>query len=599
MTGDRGDKGSWNARAGARSFLRATGFNDADFSKPIVSIACPWSTALPCNVHFRALGDLVCAEVEAAGGKPFIFGTPVVADGQVQNMGGMRFSLMSRDLIADCIETMHEAYQADAIISLGGCDKTLPASLMPLARSNSIGLTLYGGTVRPGTLGARRPAEGSHAEALFPGDLNAGSPYEAAGALASGLITQEECDAVECCSIPGAGACGGMFTANTMAACIEALGMSLPGTAAHVAMADSAGAGDSTTLSAAKQEDCVATVKACFALLRSGVKARDVMTRQSFENAIVVLMALGGSTNGVLHLLALAREAEVPLELEDFHMVAKEVPLIANLAPSGDWNMSDLGSVGGVPELMRLLLEAGLLHGDALTVSGKSVAANTEAWREEIEVRAACDADNVARSPRPVLYSIAAPLAPQEKHIRVLRGSLAPRGAVIKLSGKNLTEFVGPARVFDSEAECYAALASPGAGGIVAGDVVVIRYEGPRGAPGMPEMLSCTSLLVGLGLGSTVALITDGRFSGATQGICMGHVAPEAAEGGAIALVEDGDTIAIDLIERTVDLVVGEELIAARRTAWRAPELKALPKVLARWRRHVSDASDGAAAQVE
>ncbi len=587
LTGDPSDPAHYAERAGARAFLRATGWTDDDFRKPTFTIACPWSTALPCNFHFRELGDALADAVRAHGGMPFVFGTPVVADGEVQNMIGMRYSLMSRDLVADAIETMHDAYQSDAIITLGGCDKTMPGSLMPLARCDAVGATLYGGSCNSGPPFAGAPFHGR--------ETNAGSPYEAAGAA---HLTDDECRQIECCSIPGAGACGGMFTANTMAACIEALGMALPGSATTPAMTSTPR--ESRTVNPLKLAECDEVVRTVMRMLRgagSALRTRDVLTRQAFENAIVVLMALGGSTNGVLHLLALSREAEVDLELDDFNHIARNVPLLANMTPGGAYNMDRLDQVGGLPVLMAELMRGGLLHGDAMTITGRTVRENLEHIGAEAPSRNKENTLPSLPANQDVVFPLNAPCAPPKRHITALTGSLAPNGAVIKMSGKTVRQFAGQAKVFDSEADCYAALAADD-GTVAAGDVVVIRFEGPRGGPGMPEMLACTSLLVGQGLGSSVALVTDGRFSGATQGICVGHVSPEAQDGGPIALLRDGDQVAIDLDAASIEIVgVADEEMARRREAWRAPPPKFEKGVLGKYFKLVGDASTGACTQ--
>jgi dihydroxy-acid dehydratase len=557
LTGTPGGA-DWARRAAARAMLRAVEFGDDDFSKPIVTVACPFTNATPCNDHIGKLGDLVAREVEAAGGKPFLFGTPVISDGETMGMEGMKYSLMSRDLIADCIETMHEGYAADGILTLSGCDKSIPGALMPILRNNAIGLTLYGGTILPG----RYKGE----------DLTVVSAFEAIGAHAAGKLDDAELHEVECRSCPGAGSCGGMYTANTMASAIEALGMSVPGSASHTAV------DRSNRISREKRNDCAASTAALFLLLRRGIRARDIASREAFENAIAVMMALGGSTNGVLHLLALAHEAGVPLELDDFHRIGAKVPLLGNFKPSGRYVMADLDRIGGVPMVMKTLLDAGLLHGECLSVTGRTVAENLSG------VRSAPQRQDVFAPPE-------RPFAPPGRHIRVLRGNLAPEGAVLKLSGKELERHSGPARAFDREEDALDAILD---GRIRNGDVIVIRYEGPRGGPGMREMLSPSAALMGAGLGKDVALITDGRFSGGTHGIMVGHVAPEALAGGALAAVREGDRITIDPAERSISLDVGDDEIARRLAGWRAPEATYKRGVLAKYVRLVGSASKGA-----
>jgi dihydroxy-acid dehydratase len=557
LTGTPGGA-DWAKRAAARAMLRAVDFTDDDFSKPIVTVACPFTNATPCNDHIRKLGDILSREIGEAGGKPFLFGTPVISDGETMGMEGMKYSLMSRDLIADCIETMHEGYAADGILTLSGCDKSIPGALMPILRNNAVGLTLYGGTILPG----RYKGE----------DLTIVSAFEAVGAHGAGKMTDEELHQVECRSCPGAGSCGGMYTANTMASAIEAMGMSIPGSASHAAV------DRQNRISSGKRKDCIDSVRALLGLLDRGIRARDIATREAFENAIAVMMALGGSTNGILHILALAHEADVPLSLDDFDRIGRNVPLLGNFKPFGKYVMADLDRIGGIPMVMKTLLGAGLLHGECLTVSGKTVA------------------ENVADAPvRPggqdIFHSIDRPYSPAGRHITVIRGNLAPEGAVLKLSGKELDHHTGPARVFDREEEALDAILS---GKIRKGDVIVIRYEGPKGGPGMREMLSPSAALMGAGLGKDVALVTDGRFSGGTHGIMVGHVAPEAQAGGPIAVVREGDRITINPGERSISLEAGGTEIGERLSRWKAPELRYNRGVLGKYAKLVGSASKGA-----
>jgi dihydroxy-acid dehydratase len=538
--------------------LRAVDFKDDDFTKPIVTMACPFTNATPCNDHIRKLGDILFREIVASGGKPFLFGTPVISDGETMGMEGMKYSLMSRDLIADCIETMHEGYAADGIVTLSGCDKSIPGAVMPILRNNGIGLTLYGGTILPG----RYKGE----------DLTIVSAFEAIGAHAAGRIADEELHQVECHSCPGAGSCGGMYTANTMASVIEAMGLSVPGSASHAAV------DRRNRISREKRKDCADSVKALFLLLRRGIHARDVAVREAFENGIAVMMALGGSTNGVLHILALAHEARVPLELDDFEEIGRKVPLLGNFKPYGKYVMADLDRIGGIPMVMKSLLDAGLLHGDCMTVTGKTVA------------------ENLASVPllpggQDVFASPDRPFAPPGRHVSILRGNIAPEGAVLKLSGKELTRHAGPARVFDREEDALDAILG---GKIRKGDVIVIRYEGPKGGPGMREMLSPSAALMGAGLGKDVALVTDGRFSGGTHGIMVGHIAPEAQAGGVIAVVREGDRITISPGERSISLDVDEAEIAGRLSEWNPPEPRYTRGVLGKYVRLVGSASRGA-----
>lgn len=557
LMGTPGGK-NWITRAPARGMMRAVGFKDADFKKPLVTLACPYTNITPCNAHIRKLGDILSWEIEKNGGKAVIFGTPVVTDGEAMGMEGMKYSLPSRDLIADCIETMHEAYAADAMITLSGCDKTIPAALMAIARNNSIGLTLYGGTILPGRLRGR--------------DLNIVSVFEAVGKYTAGKMSKKEFTAVEKNACPGCGACGGMYTANTMAAAIEALGMSLPGTASHPAV------DYQNKISSVKIKDCQKSVKALFNLLKKGIKAGDIMTKKAFENAITVVMSLGGSTNAVLHLLALAKEAKVKLTLEDFDRLSRKTPLLGNFSPFGQYMMEHLDRIGGVGMVMKVLLKEGLIHGDCLTVTGKTVRQNLE---------------NAPEFPnnQQVIFPFDKPLAPCGNHIIILHGSLAPQGAVMKLSGREIKQFRGPARVYESEEDALKAIIG---GKIKKGDVLVIRYEGPRGGPGMREMLSPSAALVGRGLGRDVALITDGRFSGGTHGIMVGHIAPEAFDGGAIALVKEGDRINIDLRKRTIDLEIDVATLSKRKKSWQTPPLRYQRGFLAKYARLVNSAIYGA-----
>ncbi len=548
----------WIERTAARTMLRAVRFTSEDFDKPIIALAVPYTNGTPCNDHVRALGDLVQQAIEEAGGKAIVFGTPVVSDGISMGTEAMKYSLVSREVIADSIELMTEGYRVDAVITLSGCDKTIPGALMPIARNNLTGLTLYGGSILPGEYRGQ--------------PLNIVSAFEAIGAHCAGKIDAEELHAIECHACPGAGSCAGMYTANTMASAIEALGMSLPGAASNLAV------DRDNRVSAEKREDCVRAARAVMALLQSGLKASDIMTRKAFDNALTVAWALGGSTNAVLHLLALAHEAGVPLTLDDIEQVTARVPLLGNFKPFGKYVMNDLHAIGGLPMVMKTLLDAGFLHGDCLTVTGRTLA------------------ENLAEAPRrpdgqDVFYSPDHPYAPAHQHIRILRGNLAAEGCVLKISGKEMTRFTGPARVFDREEYALEAIL---AGRIQAGDVVVIRYEGPRGGPGMREMLSPSSALMGAGLGKDVALVTDGRFSGGTHGIMIGHVAPEAQNGGALAVVRESDIIEIDLDRAELNLKVDDDEIARRMAQWQAPAPRYARGVLAKYARLVSSASRGA-----
>ena len=557
LTGTVGGR-DWVKRAGARAMLRAVNFRDEDFLKPIMTVACPFTNATPCNAHILAMGEIVTNEIEKQGGKPFMFGTPVITDGESMGMEGMKYSLVSRDLIADCIESMHESYAADGLIALCGCDKTIPAAAMGLARNNAIGLVLYGGSILPGKLHGR--------------DLTVVSIFEAIGARSAGKMTDKEFHDVECASCPGFGACGGMYTANTMAGAMEVLGISLPYSSSNLA------ADRHNRMSEAKTRDCRKSVEALFYLLKRGIRARDLLTRKAFENAVTFVLAIGGSTNAVLPLLAIAHEAGVKLTLTDFAKIAKKVPLIGNFKPYGKYTMKDLHAIGGVPVVIKMLYKAGLLHGNCLTVTGRTLAENLRHVPDRL-------------IGQDVIYSLEKPLSAKNSHIRILYGNLAPEGSVIKLAGSGVTLHRGPAKVFENE---ESALETILAGKIKKGDVVVIRYEGPKGGPGMREMLSPSSALMGAGLGREVALITDGRFSGGTHGIMVGHISPEAYEGGLIALVKDGDTVDIDADRGTVELKITGAEIKKRQASWQKPQAKYKRGVLAKYAKLVGSASLGA-----
>ncbi|XP_065181071.1 dihydroxy-acid dehydratase 2-like [Sycon ciliatum] len=549
----------WIKRTAARAHLRAAGFKEEDFKKPVFTIVNPYSNALPCNNHFHELADIVVKELEKLGGKGFLCNTPVVSDGETMGSNGMKYSLISRDLIADCGELMHQAYAADSIIALGGCDKTVPGVLMPLARLNTPGISLYGGTILPGKCDGHE-------------HLDACSVMEAIGSYGAGIMDIEELHKIECGSLPGSGACGGMYTANTMSSAVEALGMALPGTASSPAVTPG------NVVTEKKKEQCRQVAAMAMENLKAGVKTRDIMTKKAFENAVTVLYALGGSTNGVLHLLALAHEADVDFKIEEFNTIGSRTPLLSNLQPHGKYHMKDLDDIGGLPVVMRELLEAGLIHGDCMTVNGKTMAENVR------------NAPRLADLKQDVINPISKPFAPAGRHIIILKGSLAPDSAVLKISGKQIEHFTGKAVVFDGEQKAFDAIMQ---GQLKPGHVLVIRYEGPKGSPGMPEMLSPGAALVGAGLGNSVALVTDGRFSGASHGIMLGHITPEARDGGPIALVQDGDEIHIDVLKKTVDLVVPESVLAERRAQWQAPADN-LRGLLAKYRRNVSSAHRGA-----
>jgi dihydroxy-acid dehydratase len=539
-------------RAPNRAMLRAVGFGEGDFEKPIVGVANGFSTITPCNAGLDVLARRAEAAIRAAGGMPQLFGTITVSDGISMGTEGMKFSLVSREVIADSIETAVSAESMDGVIAIGGCDKNMPGAMIAIARMNVPAIFVYGGTIKPGRLNGE--------------DLTIVSAFEAVGQYSAGRISAERLHAVECHSCPGAGACGGMYTANTMSSAIEAMGMSLMGSSCMAAedgeKADSAARSGEVLVEA----------------IRSQRLPRQIMTRKAFENAIAVVMATGGSTNAVLHLLAMARAADVPLALDDFEAVRARVPVICDLKPSGRYVITDLHRVGGIPLVMRMLLDHGQLHGDCLTITGQTIA---ELLR------------NAPREPpadQGVVRPWADPLYPQG-HLAILRGNLAEEGGVAKITGVKKHAMRGPARVFDSEEKCLEAILT---GRIRPGDVIVIRYEGPKGGPGMREMLSPTSALIGAGLGDSVGLITDGRFSGGTYGMVVGHVAPEAAVGGTIALVEEGDPITIDADARLLRLDLPDAEIARRRAAWHPRPAAHRTGVLAKYARQVSSASLGA-----
>ena len=538
-------------RAPARGMLRAVGMGDADWVKPQIGIASSWNEITPCNLSLNRLASASKEGVHAAGGFPLQFGTISVSDGISMGHEGMHFSLVSREVIADSVETVMQAERLDGMVLLAGCDKSLPGMMMAAARIDVASVFIYAGTTLPGSVDGK--------------DVTLIDAFEAVGACARGLITRDEVDRIERAICPGEGACGGMYTANTMASIAEAIGMSLPGSAAPPAV------------DRRRENFSHKSGEAVVELIRQGITARDIMTKRAFENAITILMALGGSTNAVLHLLAMAHEADVELELHDFHRVGSKVPLLGDLKPFGKFVMSDVDKVGGIPVVLRALLDAKLLHGDCLTVTGKTMAENLENLAPQ-------------KADGEVLYSTNTPFSPSGG-ITILGGSLAPQGAVTKVAGIGVDIFEGPARVFDREQSAMAALED---GTIQAGDVVVIRYEGPKGGPGMREMLMITGAIKGAGLGKSVLLLTDGRFSGGTTGLCVGHVAPEAVDGGPIALVRDGDRIKIDIIARTLDLLVDPAELAERAKSFKPLPIRYTRGVLAKYAKLVGSASKGA-----
>ena len=538
-------------RAPARGMLRAVGMTDADWEKPQIGIASSWNEVTPCNLSLDRLAKASKQGVKDAGGFPMQFGTISISDGISMGHEGMHFSLVSREVIADSVETVMEAERLDGMVTFAGCDKSLPGMMMAAARINVASVFVYAGSIMPGKVDGR--------------DVTIIDAFEAVGACARGLITQEEVDKIERAICPGEGACGGMYTANTMASIGEALGLSLPGSAAP------------PSIDRRRDSYAIASGAAVVNLIRQGIRTRDILTKRAFENAITILMALGGSTNAVLHLLAIAHEARVDLTLDDFHRVGSKVPLLGDLKPFGKYVMNDVDKVGGVPVVLKALLDAGLIHGDCLTVTGKTMA-------ENLAEIAPPDPDGQ------ILKAVSSPLA-SSGGITILGGSLAPDGAVTKVAGVGVDVFEGPARVFDREQGAMDALED---GTINAGDVVVIRYEGPKGGPGMREMLMITGAIKGAGLGKSVLLITDGRFSGGTTGLCVGHVSPEAVDGGPIALVKNGDRIRIDVKARTLDLLVDPKELEERRKSFKPLPPRYTYGVLSKYTKLVGSASRGA-----
>jgi dihydroxy-acid dehydratase len=538
-------------KAAARGMLRAVGMGDADWEKPQIGVASSWNEITPCNLSLQRLAQAVKNGVHAAGGYPLEFGTISVSDGISMGHEGMHFSLVSREVIADSVETVMMAERLDGSVLLAGCDKSLPGMMMAAARLDLASVFLYAGSIMPGQVDGQ--------------DVTIIDAFEAVGACLAGKITREEVDRVERAICPGEGACGGMYTANTMAAVAEAIGMSLPGSASPPAVD--------------RRRDGFAhrSGEAVVNLLRQGITARQIMTREAFENAITVVMALGGSTNAVLHLLAMAREAEVPLTIDDFNRIGDRVPHLGDLKPFGKYVMYDVDQVGGIPVVMRALMEEGLLHGDTLTVTGRTM-------RENLDAIAPPPLDGS------VIRALDKPIH-QTGGITILKGSLAPEGAVVKSAGFDDSTFTGTARVFDGERAALDALA---AGTITGGDVVVIRYEGPKGGPGMREMLAITGAIKGAGLGKDVLLITDGRFSGGTTGLCVGHIAPEAVDAGPIAFLRDGDRITLDVAHRTLDVDVSQQELQARWEGWEPHPPKYTRGVLGKYAKVVQSAAHGA-----
>ena len=538
-------------RAPARGMLRAVGMDDEDWVKPQIGIASSWNEITPCNLSLDRLAKASKEGVLGAGGFPMQFGTISVSDGISMGHEGMHFSLISREVIADSVETVMEAERFDGMVTFAGCDKSLPGMMMAAARLDVAAVFVYAGSTLPGQVDGK--------------DVTIIDAFEAVGACARGLITQDRVDQIERAICPGEGACGGMYTANTMAAIGEALGLSLPGSAAPPAV------------DRRRDAYAIASGEAVVNLIKLGITTRMILTKKAFENAITILMALGGSTNAVLHLLAIAHEADVELSLEDFHRIGSKVPLLGDLKPFGRFVMSDVDRVGGIPVVLKILLDAGYLHGDTLTVTGKTMAENLAHINPPL-----ADGD--------VLRGIDRPLS-TDVGITILGGSLTPEGAVCKTAGIGITSFEGPARVFEREQSAMDALEN---GTIQAGDVVVIRYEGPKGGPGMREMLMITGAIKGAGLGKSTLLLTDGRFSGGSTGLCVGHVSPEAVDGGPIAFIKDGDLIRIDITNRTLDLLVEPAELEARKIGWKPLTHKYTRGVLNKYSRLVGTASRGA-----
>ena len=538
-------------RAPSRAMLHAVGFKNEDFKKPQIGIASTWSMVTPCNMHINKLADAAGVGVDQANGKAVIFNTITISDGISMGTEGMKYSLVSREVIADSIETVVGCQGFDGLVAIGGCDKNMPGCMIAISRLNRPAIFVYGGTIMPGCHKDKK--------------LDVVSVFEAVGARANNQIDDAELAAIEAKAIPGAGSCGGMYTANTMASAIEALGMSLPNSSAQAAISND------------KKLDCERAGAAVLELLKNNIKPSDIMTKAAFENAITIVIALGGSTNAVLHILAMANAASVDISLDDFTRIGQRVPLLADLKPSGRYLMTELIEIGGIQPLMKILLDSGLLHGDCMTVTGKTLAENladVKPYPVEQEI----------------IHSLQNPIK-KDSHLVVLYGNLAPGGSVAKITGKEGLRFVGTAKVFDAEEQALKSILN---GDIVKGDVIVIRYEGPKGGPGMREMLSPTSAIMGKGLGKEVALITDGRFSGGTHGFVVGHITPEAYVGGPLAIIENGDTITIDAETNELKLDINEHEIARRLESWKQPVPRYTRGVLAKYAKLVNSASQGA-----
>jgi dihydroxy-acid dehydratase len=540
------------ARAPNRAMYYALGYKEADFENPMIGVANGHSTITPCNSGLQRLADAAIDAIRASRANPQVFGTPTISDGMSMGTEGMKYSLVSREVIADCIETAAQGQWMDGVVVIGGCDKNMPGGMIALARTNVPGIYVYGGTIKPGRY------KGT--------DLTIVSVFEAVGEYTMGRMPEEDFKQIEKCAIPGSGSCGGMYTANTMSSAFEAMGMSLP---------------YSSTMANEDEEKVTSAAESARVLVdavKRNLRPRDIITRESIENAVSVIMATGGSTNAVLHFLAIAHAAEVPWTIDDFERIRRRVPVLCDLKPSGKYVATDLHRAGGIPQVMKLLLNAGLLHGDCITISGKTIAETL------------ADVPDAPRADQDVIMPIDRALYPQG-HLAILKGNLSPEGCVAKITGLKNPVITGPARVFDSEDDAMTAIMAQQ---IRDGDVVVIRYEGPKGGPGMREMLAPTSALVGQGLGETVGLITDGRFSGGTWGMVVGHVAPEAYVGGPIALIQEGDSVTIDAHKLLLQLNISDEEMAARRQAWVQPKPRYTRGVLAKFGKLASTASRGA-----
>ena len=540
------------SRAPNRSMYYAMGYQEGDFKKPMVGVANGHSTITPCNSGLQKLADAAIAGIEEAGGNAQVFGTPTISDGMAMGTEGMKYSLVSREVISDCIETCVGGQWMDGVLVVGGCDKNMPGGMMGMLRANVPSIYVYGGTILPGRLHGK--------------DINLVTVFEAVGQNAAGKMPDAELKEIERHAVPGTGSCGGMYTANTMSSAFEALGMSLPYSSTMANPHDE------------KQNSAKESAKVLMDAIAKDLKPRDIVTKEAIENAVAVIMAIGGSTNAVLHFLAIAHAAEVDWSIDDFERIRKKVPVLCDLKPSGKYMAVDLHKAGGIPQVMKMLLKAGLIHGDCMTITGKTVAENLK------------DVPDAPPAGQDVIRPMDAPMYAQG-HLAILKGNLSPEGCVAKITGLKNPVITGPARVFDDEQSALQAILD---GKIVAGDVMVLRYLGPKGGPGMPEMLAPTGALIGAGLGESVGLITDGRFSGGTWGMVVGHVAPEAAAGGNIALIEEGDSITIDAKQLLLELHVDEATLAKRRAAWKAPAPRYTRGVQAKFAHNASSASKGA-----